>query len=112
MKQDRIPFGADIKLQVKLTELGDNVHLEDASSYNLTFTAGAKSKTFAVNAPSNPATTGVTKIDADTVAVALKTSDLDRGDIHLKAIVVVEDEAFSSGTRTEIIEHDLQLTIQ
>lgn len=108
MKQENTSLGAGLKLKVTLTELGEDIHLQDCT-YTLEFTAGSKSKTFHVDGESR--TRGITVIDEDTVAVALDTSELDTGDLYLKATVNVPDLEFPSGLRTEIIHHNLHRSI-
>lgn len=108
MKQENTPLGAGLKLKVTLTELGEGVHLQDCV-YSLEFTAGSKSKTF--NVDGDTVSDGITVIDADTVAVALDTGELDTGDLYLKAIVTVPDTDFPTGSRKEIVHHNLHRSI-
>ena len=103
MKQENTPLGAGLKLKVTLTELGEGVHLQDCV-YSLEFTAGSKSKTF--NVDGDTVSDGITVIDADTVAVALDT-----GDLYLKATVTVPDTDFPTGSRKEIVHHNLHRSI-
>ena len=70
---------------------------------------GSKSKTF--NVDGDTVSDGITVIDADTVAVALDTGELDTGDLYLKATVTVPDTDFPTGSRKEIVHHNLHRSI-
>lgn len=114
MTRQVFTVGNDIKVLVRLTELGEGVHLDHAA-YQLKFTSGTKSKTFDVTLGDDGECvypSGVAKHDEDSVRVALPTADMDRGDLWLRATVHVPDADFSDGERTEIVEHDMGITLE
>lgn len=114
MNRQVFPLGNDIKVLVRLTELGEGVTLDD-TEYKLEFTAGTKSKTFEVviDGPGEQRfSPGVTRHDENSVRVAINTAELDRGDLWLKATVHVTDADFTDGERTEIVVHDLGITLE
>lgn len=114
MNRQVFPLGNDLKFLVRLTELGEDVHLDHAA-YELKFTSGTKSKAF--NISLNPDGScvypaGVTRHDEDSVRVAIPTAEMDRGDLWLRATVQIPDADFQDGNRTEIVVHDMGITLE
>lgn len=119
MKQQLYTIGADLKIKVSITNLAENVHMEDCP-FTLDVFSGASGtsapKSFAYNPDAEEdeevCSDGLKKIDADTFQIVFSTSDMERGDVYLKVSIDIPDEDFESGVRHEIQDHDLQITLQ
>ncbi|MBQ9474669.1 MAG: hypothetical protein IJU69_00225 [Bacteroidales bacterium] len=112
MKQELLPKGSDLKILVDVSELGEDIVLGNIA-YSLEFTSGDSKKTFDVTIEdeeqSLPA--GLKVLDENRVVAAIKGSELDRGDVWLRAILSIPDEDFTDGIRVEIHEIDQHITI-
>lgn len=110
MKQEIIPYGSGVKLLVKITNLGEEVVLSECP-FSILITAGHKSITIDVEDPEDPPQ-GVTFVDNDSFTLAFLSTPLDRGDMYMRISVSVPDNDFPEGVRPEIIDYDLNYTLQ
>lgn len=120
MKQEQIPYGSDLKILVEVTDLGEDIVLAGIP-YTLEFSSGEAKKTLAVTIeePDEEEGTeggqvlpdGLKSLDDSRVVASIPGADLDRGDVWLKVTLLIPDEDFESGYRTDIREIDQHITI-
>lgn len=90
-----VPYGSDIKVQVILKELPDELTMQDIS-FSCRFHVGGASLSFDKSELNNP--------DEDVFLAPIETSRLTRGDLWLEVNASIPDTAFPDGFRHEIKE--------
>lgn len=108
-----IKIGQDLKILVDVTELGEDVTLDDIA-YSLVFTSGSHSVTFAATLSGTTQTlaTGMRRVNDHQVIVALPTTGFDRGNLMLKIVAEIPDTDFADGKRHEEREVDQMITLE
>lgn len=98
MKKTIIKHGSDRKIQVIINNLPEGKTMKDVD-FNVTFSAGGSSVSFAKSALKNP--------EGDIYIAPLSTKKLERGDLWMNVEVLIPDFDFEDNIRHEY--HDVSL---
>lgn len=88
-----VPFGSDIKIQVIINDLPDELTMQDID-FSCRFYVGTAEVTLAKTDLKNP--------DDEVYLAPIETSSLSRGDLWLEVTASIPDTDFSDGFRHEI----------
>ena len=103
-KREPVPLESDFRLKVTITDLGDNLRLDD-NSVGLTCTLSAGSATVTVQKSS------MKRLDHDSYIIAVNANTLAKGDLYITTHTSVPDTDFNDNIRNEVKTKDTGITI-
>lgn len=102
MKPEIIKHGSDRKIQVIITDLPDDMTMEEID-FSVTFRAGGKTVSFEKSE--------LKHLDENIFVAPLVTGNLGLGDLWMETEVRIPDEDFEDGIRHELYDYHLNALI-